>query len=190
MVTAGDQGMREAPGGRVLRSGFFNRTTVVVARSLIGTTLCCNLDGAGRRLVVTEVEAYDGPDDRASHAYRGMSDRNAVMFGPPGIWYVYLCYGVHWMLNIVTGKRNYPAAVLLRGAGEYVGPGRLTRGLGIDGRLGGEPALRSTGLWFEDSKIALSDNRIERTPRIGVKYAGVERVPRPYRFVLKRRSGG
>ena len=175
----------DAPGGRVLRASFYSRSTLVVARELIGSTLCREVDGIRRRLVILEVEAYDGFEDTASHAYRGRTARNQVMFELGGLWYVYLCYGIYWMLNIVVGKSEYPAAVLIRGAGEFSGPGRLTRGLRIDRTLNGVAATPSTGLWIEESKIRISDHRVERTPRIGVGYAGAVWAGKRYRFILK-----
>ncbi len=100
-----------------------------MARDLPGKYLCCRIKGRILSQPLVEVEAYDGFCDKASHAHRGPTTRNAVMFGPAGYWYVFLCYGMHWMLNIVTGPKEYPAAILIRSAGEYSGPGRLTKAL-------------------------------------------------------------
>jgi DNA-3-methyladenine glycosylase len=105
------------------------------------------------------------------------------MFGPAGRWYVYLCYGLHWMLNIVTGPEGVPAAVLIRGVGDLTGPGRVTRGLAIDRGLDGRPATRRSGLWFEPGAIAIPRRCVRRTPRIGVGYAG-EWAEKPLRFVV------
>jgi DNA-3-methyladenine glycosylase len=131
---------------------------------------------------VFEAEAYLGAHDLACHGARGMTPRNAVMFGPAGVWYVYLCYGLHWMLNVVTGGEGVPAAVLLRGAGNHVGPGRLTRALGIDRSFDGRPASRATGLWLELG-MPVPPRLVERTPRIGVGYAGAW-AAKPLRFVV------
>lgn len=107
------------------------------------------------------------------------------MFGPAGVFYVYLCYGVHWMLNIVTGSEDYPAAILIRGAGPKIGPGRLTKAMQIDKSLDRMPATQQSGLWFEaGQKIAEDD--IERTPRIGIGYAPEPWLSAPYRMVWRR----
>ncbi len=170
----------------VLKTSFFDRPTLVVARELLGKDLVRILpSGEVVRMMVNEVEAYDGPEDRACHAFRGRTKRTDVMFGPAGRIYVYFVYGMHWMLNIVTGPKNYPAAILLRGAGDIVGPARLTKALSIDGTLNCLPADAETGLWFEDASRQIDLSSILATPRIGVDYAGKEWAEKPYRFVLK-----
>ena len=162
---------------------FFDRPADRVARELLGAWLVVRgPDGRPTRHVVFETEAYLGAHDLACHGSKGMTRRNAVMFGPAGRWYVYLCYGMHWMLNIVTGAEGVPAAVLIRGAGDLVGPGRVTKGLGIDKSFDGLAATRRTGLWFEPGK-PIPPRRIARTPRIGVGYAG-EWAEKPLRFVV------
>jgi len=137
--------------------------------------------------MITETEAYCGPHDRASHASRGRTPRNAVMFGPPGFWYVYLCYGVHWMLNLVTGAEGYAAAVLLRGVEGAVGPGRLTRALAVNKAFDGKPCVSATGLWIEEPMGNLTGWRRHRGPRIGVDYAGSEWAAKPYRWWLEKK---
>ena len=155
-----------------------------VARDLLGAWLVVSAaDGRLTRHLVFETEAYLGAHDLACHGSRGLTKRNATMFGPAGRWYVYLCYGMHWMLNIVTGKEGVPAAVLIRGVGEHVGPGRLTKALGIDRSFDGRPASGRAGLWLETGGIAVPRRLIERTPRIGVGYAG-EWAEKPLRFVV------
>lgn len=168
-----------------LDAEFFRRDALAVARDLLGARLCLRSpDGNIQRLILNEVEAYTGPDDRACHAHKGRTARTEVMFGPPGIWYVYLCYGMHWMLNIVTGDIDYPAAVLLRGATAVTGPGRLTRQLAITGAWNGSAATPTTGLWLEDGQ-RIPETDIKRTPRIGVSYAGPDWANRPYRLLWK-----
>jgi DNA-3-methyladenine glycosylase len=167
----------------VLPADFFDRPADRVARELLGALVVVRgPDGRPTRHVVFETEAYLGAHDLACHGSKGMTRRNAVMFGPAGRWYVYLCYGMHWMLNIVTGPEGVPAAVLIRGAGDFIGPGRVTRALGIDKSFDGLAASRPTGLWFETGEL-ISPRRITRTPRIGVGYAG-EWAEKPLRFVV------
>ena len=166
-----------------LAASFYKRPADRVACDLLGARLVVRApDGGLSRHVVFETEAYLGAHDLACHGSKGMTKRNAVMFGPAGRWYVYLCYGMHWMLNVVTGAEGVPAAVLIRGAGEFVGPGRVTRGLGIDKALDGQTAGRRSGLWLEAGE-PIPPRSISRTPRIGVGYAG-EWAEKPLRFVV------
>lgn len=181
---------------KVLTRAFFDRPTAVVARELLGKYLVRRKGGREIAFMITETEAYDGFRDRASHAARGMTDRNSVMFGHPGIWYVYLVYGVHEMLNIVTRERGYPAAVLIRGVARHPGPGKLTKALRIDRTINKKPASRGSGLWIEERGIAVPGKHIRRMPRIGVDYAGHYWRKKKWRFVLfeggrgHKRKGG
>lgn len=177
--------MSSARKATVLKAVFFQRDVLEVTAELLGKNLCRRMpDGSILKLRVCEAEAYDGFEDKACHAACGRTERNAPMFAQGGCWYVYLCYGVHWMLNIVTGERDYPAAVLLRGAGHVVGPGRLTRYLSVDKGLNGMRARRTSGLWFEDDGWVVDAQSVLRTPRIGIDYAQQWRDV-PYRFVIK-----
>lgn len=176
--------------GRVLPSKFYNRPTLEVAADLIGKYLVRRLkDGTERALMIHETEAYDGFDDKASHARRGLTPRTEVMYGPPGIFYVYFCYGIHWLLNVVAGPDKYPAAVLIRGAGDYAGPARLTKALSITGAHNRTPATFREELWIEDRGRRPAPGEISRTPRIGIDYAGAEWAAKPYRFLLEGRGG-
>ncbi len=167
-----------------LAAPFFDRPADRVARDLLGARLVVRgADGRLARHVVFETEAYLGAHDLACHGARGRTPRNAAMFGPAGHWYVYLCYGIHWMLNIVTGAEGVPAAVLIRGAGGHVGPGRVTKALGIDRGFDGRAATRATGLWFEPPVAAVPGRLVATTPRIGVGYAGPW-ADKPLRFVV------
>ena len=165
-----------------LAAAFFDRPADRVARDLLGQWLVVRgRGGRPERHLVVETEAYLGAHDLACHGSKGMTKRNATMFGPAGRWYVYLCYGMHWMLNVVTGAEGVPAAVLIRGVGEHEGPGRVTKALGIDRRFDGMVAGRRGGLWFEESGVAVPRRLVERTPRIGVGYAGAW-AEKPLRF--------
>lgn len=172
---------------RRLPVAFFRRPALEVAPDLLGRTLCRRRDR--RDLIrgrIVEVEVYDGPDDRASHAYRGMTPRNRPMFSRGGIAYVYFVYGMHHCLNVVTGETGYPAAILIRAAeisrGSRLasGPGRLCRAFAIDRSLDGV-SLSGRVLWLEEGRPVPPD-RIAVTPRVGVDYAG-EWADRPYRFL-------
>lgn len=168
-----------------MRKSFFeSRDTPSIAKNLLGKFLVRRLDGYDKACMITEVEAYDGPHDKASHAHRGKTGRNTPMFGDAGGWYVYFTYGAHWMLNIVTGPKNYPAAILIRGISEINGPGRLTKRLVIDKKFNNKIASQKTDLWIEDRNILVRPSSIQRSARIGVAYAD-EWALKPYRFYIK-----
>ena len=167
---------------------FFDRSALVVGRELLGKFLVRRRRGREVALPVTELEVYDGFKDRASHAFWGKTARNQVMFGDAGHLYVYLVYGMHWMLNVTVGPSGYPAAILIRGAGDIRGPGKLTATLGIDKRQNGTSALPASGLWFEYRGVRVPDELVEKTARIGISYAGNVWAKKPYRFLLKERD--
>jgi DNA-3-methyladenine glycosylase len=118
-------------------SNFFDRAAHEVAYDLIGCRLNRLIDGRKQSLIITETEAYVGAEDLDSHASKGRTKRTEVMFGAAGTLYVYFVYGLHWMLNVVTGPIDYPAAILIRSVEGIVGPARLTKALGITGQLNG-----------------------------------------------------
>jgi len=138
--------------------------------------------------MITEVEAYDGLKDKASHAHYGQTARNTIMFGEAGYWYVYVVYGMHYMLNVVTGEKEYPAAVLIRGVADISGPGRVTKQLSINMRQNKEKVELKSGLWIEDRGVKVHKKDIKKTPRIGVEYAGPVWSKKLYRFVLKEKG--
>lgn len=159
---------------------FFERPVLKVAEELIGQDLVKD----GKRYRINEIEAYDGPKDLACHASKGLTARTKVLYGPPGHFYVYLCYGIHWLLNITTCSEGYPAGILIRGIGELNGPGRLTKLLKINKSYNAKPATPQTGLYFAPLTTTTRKPRYHRTPRIGVDYAGPVWSKKPYRFVL------
>lgn len=180
----------------VLTKKFFERPTLKVAPDLLGKFLCRKLGNQTAKFMVTEVEAYDGPKDKASHAHRGKTVRNAPMFSEAGVWYVYFTYGMHWMLNVVTGKQGYPAAVLIRGVEDINGPARLTKKLNINKKFNNKPATKKTGLWIEDIDVKIhlpkfskgkfwrvKKSQIKTSPRVGVPYAE-EWKDKHYRFYI------
>ncbi len=185
---------------KILKPIFYNRPVVKVAEELVGKYLVRRIGRKEIALMITETEAYDGEKDLACHASKGRTARTEVMYGKPGYWYVYLIYGMYEMLNIVTGPKDYPAAVLIRGGlvedveGHRLhlnGPGKLTRFLEIDRRLNKSIASTSRDgaaeLWIEDRGEKIKKSEILRTPRIGINYAGEKWIKKPWRFVLNKK---
>ena len=170
---------------KVIGKDFFRRDTRAVARELLGKFLVRKAYGEEIAAMITETEAYDGPKDKASHAHRGRTARNAPMFGSAGVWYVYLCYGMHNMLNIVTGEKKYPAAVLIRGVEGALGPGRVTKMFRIGREYNCAEAHPKTGLWIEDRGVKIRKGEIAAAPRVGVAYAGPVWSKKHYRFFIK-----
>ncbi len=168
----------------ILPKAFFMQSALVVAHELLGKFLVVSKNGKRRSSMITEIEAYDGFEDKASHAARGKTLRNAPMFQEGGIWYVYLIYGMYNMLNVVTGPRAYPAAILIRGVDGIGGPGKLTRLWGITRFYNGLPLNQSTGLWIEDRGVVIPQKLITKSPRVGVMYAGPVWAQKPYRFFI------
>lgn len=172
----------------------------VVARGLLGARLTTTRGGVRTAIVIDEVEAYGGPDDPASHAYRGRTGRNASMFAPAGTLYVYRIYGMHWCANVVAGPPEFPAAVLVRGgipvSGRAAmtarrgredhltdGPGKVCAALAITGNDDGTSLI--DGPVRLETPVRRPDLRIEATPRIGISGA----TDRPWRFVAHRTDG-
>jgi len=171
---------------KIINPLFFNKSALEVAKELLGKFLVLKKEnGEEIALLINETEAYEGFEDKASHASKGKTERNKIMFEKGGCFYVYLVYGMYFMLNIVAGPENYPAAVLIRGAGKFCGPGKLTKFLNINKNLNGEKAQRKSGLWIEDRGLIIPEKNIKTTPRIGVKYAGPVWANKKYRFILK-----
>jgi DNA-3-methyladenine glycosylase len=155
-----------------------------VARELLGCVLVHRSPGSLQRVRLVETEAYVGVHDRASHASRGPTPRNRLMFGPPGFAYVYRIYGLHWMLNVVTAAEGDAQAVLLRAAeplagalGRLDGPARLTRALGVTDAHHGVDMTRGPLVFLPGAP----PERVARGPRVGVDYAG-EWAAAPLRF--------
>ena len=163
---------------RKLPRSFYDRDTVAVAQDLLGKHLVHVVAGVQRVGRIVEVEAYLGPHDLAAHSARGLTPRTRVMFGPPGHAYVYLIYGMHWCMNVVTQPEGQASAVLLRAVepvknieARTQGPALLCKAMGIDKRLNGHDLLS------DEFHIAAPEGephpiRIVKRPRIGVDYAG------------------
>lgn len=171
---------------QVLEASFFERSTLDVARDLLGKLLVRETGGRRRAGRLVEVEAYCGPEDLAAHSSRGLTPRTRVMYGPPGHAYVYLVYGIHHCLNFVTREEGVPQAVLVRalepepGTGRCSGPGLVCRALGIDRSLNGAP-LDPPRLYVVDD--GFTPAAVHQTARIGVDYSGGWREL-PWRFCV------
>lgn len=165
---------------------FFERPAPAVAPELLGKFLVRRIGGREIASMIIETEAYEGANDRASHASRGRTERTAVMFGEAGVWYVYFIYGMYWMLNVVAGTEGHPSAVLIRGVEDAGGPGKLTKHFRIDKSFNEKSVSRRSGLWIEDRGAAVIPKDIKRSARVGVHYAGPYWARRKWRFFLNR----
>ena len=186
-----------------LNQRFYDNPDVVqVARNLIGKVLCTQFSDETKYGIITETEAYAGKTDRASHAYGGRyTNRTKTMYQRGGVAYIYLCYGMHHLFNVVTNLEGIPHAVLIRAifniekflpaANQFEfrdlklvsGPGRLSKAMGINSSMNGVN-LMGNEIWLEDFGLTFLDAEIENTPRIGVDYAGDDALLK-YRFLLK-----
>lgn len=165
-----------------LPPAFFQREVTEVAPELLGKILVRKFEnGSVQKFTITEVEAYRGRDDKACHANKGKTKRTEVMFREGGLVYVYLIYGMYWMLNIVTGKSNDASAVLIRGIEKISGPGRVGKALQLDKSFYGTELFSSDKIWIEDSGVKA---KFEAVPRVGIDYAGEPWVSIPWRFIL------
>jgi len=186
---------------KLTRSFYLRDDVVQISRELLGKVLCSKINGAVTKALITETEAYAGVGDRASHAFRGRrTKRTEPMFTDGGTAYVYLCYGIHHLFNVVTAEAGTPHAILIR-AGQplegislmqrrrgkrtvdkslLAGPGSLAKALGITTRASGESLLGGK-IWIEDHGIVVDPTLVREGPRVGVDYAGEDAL-RPYRF--------
>ena len=180
---------------------YFRNNVVLIARELLGKIIFTNSGNKITAGVITETEAYAGITDRASHAFNGrFTERTKIMYEEGGTAYVYLCYGMHHLFNIVTNIRGVPDAVLIRairpykglpdllkrrglaraGRDSFIGPGKVSQALGISVLQSGT-SLMGEQIWLEDAGSNIRDEDIICGPRIGVDYAGEDAL-RPYRF--------
>jgi len=186
---------------KIIDRDFFSQPTLTVARALLGQRLVRMVKGERLSGVIVESEAYFGPDDTANHASKGRTARTEVMFGPPGRTYVYLIYGMYYMLNLVTEPESFPAAVLIRalepveglnsmrryrqGAKPSVsltnGPGKLSQALQIDKTLHNWDVTFGQRLWLEQGQ-PVSDSAITTGSRVGISYAAPKDQALPWRF--------
>lgn len=162
---------------------FFNRECLEVAEDLVGKVLVRKTDEGEIKLRITETEAYLGESDTACHAHKGRTKRTEVMYGKAGTIYVYLCYGMHWLLNIVTGEEDDPQAVLIRACEGFEGPARLTKRLGITGEFNRKDITACEDFYIEDDGF---NCEVTTLKRVGIGYASEEDQQKLWRFAIKR----
>lgn len=163
-----------------LKDAFYHRPCLDVARDLVGKVLVHNTPAGRLRLRIAETEAYCGEEDTACHAHKGRTKRTEVLYAKAGTIYIYLCYGMHWLLNIVTGEEQQPQAVLIRACADAMGPGKLTKTLGITGELNWQ-SITGNDLWIEDDGFVCD---VDLDKRVGIGYASPEDQNRLWRFKL------
>jgi len=194
---------------KLLREFYVRPSVVQIAKDLLGKYLLTRLEDTATGGMIVETEAYAGPEDRASHAYNSRrTSRTEIMFHEGGVAYVYLCYGIHHLFNIVTNVEGIPHAVLIRALEPTDGvelmlhrrnmkevslklsggPGTLTQALGIK-TTQTQTDLTGEQIWLEDRGFLVPEDEIIAGPRVGVSYAG-EDAENPWRFQLKNRSNG
>jgi DNA-3-methyladenine glycosylase len=160
---------------------FFHRDCLAVAPDLVGKLLVHQTPSGILRLRISETEAYRGEEDTACHAHKGRTPRNEVLYGEAGTIYLYLCYGVHWLMNVITGEVGQPQGVLIRACLDANGPGKLTKQLQLTGTMNRSHICRQDTLWIEDD-----GKRYEIVPkkRVGIGYAAKEDQDRLWRFTM------
>jgi len=167
-----------------LTQEFFRNDVLKVAAGLLGKFLVRKFNnGQTVRYMISEVEAYSGDGDLACHASKGKTSRTEVMFREGGLVYVYLVYGIHWLLNIVTGKEGDASAVLIRGLIDIPGPGRVGKILQLDKSFYGEDLTTSDRIWIEESDMKIA---YDTAPRIGIDYAGEPWKSKHWRFYISQ----
>jgi DNA-3-methyladenine glycosylase len=169
--------------GILLTAEDYAAPATALAPRLLGAYLCRQTEEGVLRARIVETECYYGEADTACHAHKGRTARTETLYAAGGIAYVYLCYGMYDLLNVVTGPAEHPEAVLLRGVEDYLGPGRLTRAMGVDRNLNGAVLHPESGLWLEWGE-PIDPSAVACAPRVGIDYADPADRERPWRFLL------
>ncbi|MFA5658490.1 MAG: DNA-3-methyladenine glycosylase [Oscillospiraceae bacterium] len=166
-----------------LSEEFFHRDCLEVAPDLVGKIIARQFEDESEIcLRITEAEAYRGEEDKGCHASKGRTPRTEILYKKAGTIYVYLCYGIHQLMNVVTGEEGEPQAVLFRCCDGFSGPGKLTKKLGIDKSFNGESFVANDRIWLEDDGYS---PKIITAPRVGIDYAGEEWKNKLWRFIDK-----
>lgn len=164
-----------------LNEEFYKRSAIEAAPEILGKLLCRRIGNDILKCRITETECYYGEDDTACHAHKGKTERTKILYEDGGRAYIYLCYGIHELFNIVTGKKGFPQAVLIRGIEGFNGPGKLTKHLKIDRSLNGEDLITSDKLWLEDDGFV---PKYQAMKRVGIDYATEEYKNKLWRFIV------
>lgn len=167
----------------ILNKAYYAAPATVLAVDLLGKLLCRRVGDRVLRVRITETECYFGEEDTACHAHKGRTPRTDTLYLAGGVSYVYLCYGIHSLLNIVTGDIDHPEAVLIRGVEGAMGPGRVTKLLGITTKDNRLPLVPEEGIWLEDD--GTPPPPYEALPRVGIDYAAPADRDRPWRYLVK-----
>lgn len=164
-----------------LSENFFRRDCLDVAPELVGKILVHRLaDGTLLKERISETEAYRGEEDKACHASKGKTERTKILYGDSGMIYIYLCYGIHWLMNIVTGEKDNPQCVLVRAGEIHNGPAKLTKYMQIDGSFNNCKICGNPDIWIEDDGFR---PEIKTAPRVGIDYAGDYWKNMEWRFI-------
>ena len=163
---------------------FFHRDCLEVAPDLVGKVIVSKIGGEEVRVRISETEAYRGAEDTACHAHKGRTPRTEVLYGKSGMVYIYLCYGMHWLMNVITGEEGQPQGVLFRAGVDYNGPAKLTKKLGVTKEQNKTSFTDSDVLWIEDDGFKC---KIRTDKRVGINYATEEYINKQWRFILDNR---
>lgn len=168
----------------ILDKEYFSRPATELAKDLLGKWLCVQKGEAVSRFRITETECYFGEEDSACHAHKGRTPRTDTLYQAGGITYIYLCYGIHSLLNIVTGEVDHPEAVLIRGVQGASGPGRVTKLLGLTTAQNRTLLCPQSGIWLEDDGTPTPS--FDALPRVGIDYAEKSDRELPWRYLVKK----
>ncbi len=168
----------------ILTEEFFHRDALEVAPELVGKIIARRLeDGTVIRERIAETEVYRGEEDLGCHASKGRTKRTEILYGESGVIYVYLCYGMHWLMNVITGEKEQPQGVLFRSGEVKNGPAKLTKYLQIDGSFNGEKLCGNERVWIEDDGTS---PELMTAPRVGIDYAGEYWKNVKWRYIAKK----
>ncbi len=167
-----------------LNKEFYTQSAIDIAPVILGKQIVANNNGVIKKYTITEVEVYSGEEDTACHASKGKTERTKVMYESGGSVYVYLIYGMYWMLNIVTGKANYPEAILIRAIEGFNGPVKVGKALSLDKSFYGEDLCTSSRIWIDNNNEPSPTYYTEK--RVGIDYATEKWREIPWRYIIKK----